>query len=346
MKKKLLFIGAIILCFITNSQAQTLTVDALGSQQAGTTATMNFQYTSTTNCALYAELRIANISGTGVITQDYSSGSNFIVGKFSVLLPAQSTATASTLAFSIPGSVAPSSSLASGKTYSWVYKLTQGVSNYTDVGSTFKFTGATITAAAGVADNLTLVNPPTTTTQGSTVSITVNYTCPSARLIKFGISIYSSTGTFVSDLVAVGVDVSATSSTAVSLPQNLVIPSNATPSSLLPNGQYYKVDTALFTPAYGSYLLGSSSNITITTVPLSTTSFNENKVKLYPNPVSDFLNITTSLSLNSYEVYDVLGKVVLKASDTKSNQIDVSKLNKGIYLIKFDDKIVEKFIKK
>lgn len=344
MKKKLLIIGAIILSFMTNSQAQTLTVDALGPQQAGTTFTMNFQYTSTTNCALYAELRIANISGTGVITQDYSSGSNFIVGKFSALLPAQSTATASTLAFSIPGSVAASSTLAAGKTYSWVYKLTQGVSNYTDVGSTFKFTGATITASGGVVDNLTLVNPPTTTTAGSTVPITVNYTCPAARLIKFGISIYSAQGTFVSDLVAVGVDVMTTTSTAISLMQNVVIPSNTTPSSQLPNGQYYKIDTALFTPAYGAYVKGASSNLTITG-SLSTTSFNENKVKLYPNPVSDVLNITTSSSFNSYEIYDVIGKVVLKAKGIQSNQIDVSKLEKGIYLIKFDDKFVNKFIK-
>lgn len=344
MKKKLLFFGAIILSFITNSQAQTLTVDALGPQQAGTTATMNFQYTSTTNCALYAELRIANINGSGVITQDYSTGSNFIVGNFSALLPAQSTATASTLAFSIAGTVAPSSSLASGKTYSWVYKLTQNVNNYTDVGSTYQFTGATITASGGVVDNITLVNPPTSITAGSTVPITVNYTCPSARLIKFGIAIYSAQGTFLSDLVAVGVDVASTSSTAVSLMQNLVIPSNTIPSSQLPNGQYYKVDTALFTPAYGSYLKGSSSNVTINST-LSTAIFDKNELKIYPNPVSDFLNITTSLSFNSYEVYDVLGKVVLKVTGMKSNQIDVSKLNKGIYFIKLDDKFVNKFIK-
>ena len=45
-------------------------------------------------------------------------------------------------------------------------------------------------------------------------------------------------------------------------------------------------------------------------------------------------------------VYDVLGKNVLNATLEGNNSLDVSKLNSGIYILKFDDyKTNFKFVK-
>jgi endonuclease I len=60
-------------------------------------------------------------------------------------------------------------------------------------------------------------------------------------------------------------------------------------------------------------------------------------VILYPNPVSsDLLYISTTRDLE-VDLYDVLGKLVLKATITPAkNYIRVSNLNKGIYLLKLN----------
>lgn len=86
MKKKLLFIAAVVLCFITKIQAQSITVDPVGPREIGATVPISFQYTSTIGCALYVELRIADINGAGVISQNYGAG-GYVAGKFSAALP-------------------------------------------------------------------------------------------------------------------------------------------------------------------------------------------------------------------------------------------------------------------
>ena len=58
-------------------------------------------------------------------------------------------------------------------------------------------------------------------------------------------------------------------------------------------------------------------------------------VSLYPNPLKgDVLNIKTTYALQ-VEVYDVLGKRILKENiDANNKSINVSSLNKGIYLVR------------
>lgn len=325
-------------------EAQTLTVNAVPPSAIGSSVTISFNYTSTASCSVYAELRIANIDSNGTITQDFSNSSNFISGAFSNALSIASTTTSGSLSISVPGNAVPSSSLPVGKTYSWVYKLTPGVNNYDELGTTYQFTGGTIINSTNTIDSLVLVNPPTEIVAGSTVTVTVNYTCPDTRLIKFGISIYNASG-FVSDLVGEGVDnLPATTSSPVTLSLDLTIPSNATPSANLPAGQFYKVDTALFTPNYASYILGNSSNTNLT-APLSTSSFNKSNVKLYPNPVSTILEIDNSIEYATYEIFDISGKLIIKSPKTNLNQINVSELEKGIYILKLDGGESNKFIK-
>lgn len=344
MKKTLLFMSTLFCLISVASFGQSLTPNPVPNVQVGTAANISFSYTSTVSCAVYAELRIADIDANNVITQDYSVGSNYIAGAFSSSLPASATSSSGSVSVAVPSNAVPSASLPSGKTYSWVYKLTQGVGNYNDVGSTFQYTGATITASNNVVDTLVLNNPPTVINAGTDVSITVNYTCPASRLVKFGISIYNASG-FVSDLVGTGVDnLPASTATPVSLTQVLTIPANATPSANLPSGQFYKVDTALFTPGYASYIAGTSSNVTLNG-PLAVADFNRNSVKIYPNPASNQINISDVTDINSYEIYNVVGKLILKSDRLFSNTIDISELSPGAYFLKLGADKTIKFIK-
>ncbi len=68
--------------------------------------------------------------------------------------------------------------------------------------------------------------------------------------------------------------------------------------------------------------------------------------KMYPNPVSNILNIKTEISIKEISVLDVLGKQVLQ---TKEDRIDVSSLTQGLYLIKIkgeeDQLLVKRFVK-
>jgi hypothetical protein len=68
---------------------------------------------------------------------------------------------------------------------------------------------------------------------------------------------------------------------------------------------------------------------------LSSDSFTASKVKLYPNPTSNVLNIESLGTIQTISVYNVLGQEVInKALNSTSTSLDVSSLNSGIYVVK------------
>lgn len=75
----------------------------------------------------------------------------------------------------------------------------------------------------------------------------------------------------------------------------------------------------------GAYELQS----TLTISDVSTTDF-----KIYPNPVSNILNIKTESQQFDYSIYNVQGQEVLKSSSVKTSIIDVTSLPTGIYILK------------
>lgn len=73
--------------------------------------------------------------------------------------------------------------------------------------------------------------------------------------------------------------------------------------------------------------------------------FTLNNISFYPNPVIETIYIP-NLSSFGYEIYDLLGKIVIKGNS--ENQINVSSLTKGVYVLKLKDgenTINQKFIK-
>lgn len=78
-----------------------------------------------------------------------------------------------------------------------------------------------------------------------------------------------------------------------------------------------------------------------------------NELKLYPNPVSDVLNVDVPSSNSStLEIYAIDGKKVYTKSvnGTNTTQVDVSKFSKGMYILKLlsteSEEIISKFIVK
>ena len=65
-------------------------------------------------------------------------------------------------------------------------------------------------------------------------------------------------------------------------------------------------------------------------------SFDENELKIYPNPVRAVLKIeTTTDVLKTIDVYDISGKIMLKdASNQRVIELNTSKLPNGIYFVK------------
>lgn len=65
---------------------------------------------------------------------------------------------------------------------------------------------------------------------------------------------------------------------------------------------------------------------------LSITPFKINDFKVFPNPVSNIINIESSLAIDRVEVFNILGEKVLSAYGVK--QLNVENLQSGMYLLK------------
>ena len=82
---------------------------------------------------------------------------------------------------------------------------------------------------------------------------------------------------------------------------------------------------------------------------LSVSELKNNNYTLFPNPVSDFINLKSSYIISNVEIYNTLGEII-KNQDIESDSVkmNVESLNPGIYIIKLKSDIgIEslKFIK-
>jgi hypothetical protein len=81
------------------------------------------------------------------------------------------------------------------------------------------------------------------------------------------------------------------------------------------------------------------SNFNLNTcLSLSTNNLLNDKIIIYPNPVVDLIHINTSLTILEVEIYDVLGKR-LNFIKLNNRKIDMTRANKGIYVLKIKTEI-------
>jgi hypothetical protein len=72
--------------------------------------------------------------------------------------------------------------------------------------------------------------------------------------------------------------------------------------------------------------------------PLSIDDNSLDIISIYPNPAKDKLHFRTSLNERlDIAVYDILGKEIINKSVDIDNSLDVSKLQSGLYILKFKD---------
>lgn len=85
------------------------------------------------------------------------------------------------------------------------------------------------------------------------------------------------------------------------------------------------------------YIAGTAGQVyKIQDENLSTVDFTDKTISLYPNPANSVVTIVTNLELvKVYELFDITGNKVMsiKTQDI-SNNLDISKLNSGLYLLK------------
>ncbi len=58
------------------------------------------------------------------------------------------------------------------------------------------------------------------------------------------------------------------------------------------------------------------------------------KLRVYPNPANQFVNISSEREINKVNVYSLTGKRVITTSTLNNNRLDVSNLSSGIYMMK------------
>ena len=90
----------------------------------------------------------------------------------------------------------------------------------------------------------------------------------------------------------------------------------------------------------------SLDNIRFTKAILATGEVKSSAISYYPNPAKNSLMVENSQELTNITIYDLAGKVVLKQdANSKNVKLDVSKLAKGVYMMRAATKEGAKTVK-
>jgi hypothetical protein len=74
----------------------------------------------------------------------------------------------------------------------------------------------------------------------------------------------------------------------------------------------------------------------VTSSALSTNNFTNNTFKVYPNPISNELNIDSNVVIEKIEIVDINGRILVSSNQNNTNSIlvNTTDLKNGIYLLK------------
>ncbi|KGL59020.1 T9SS type A sorting domain-containing protein [Polaribacter sp. Hel1_85] len=85
---------------------------------------------------------------------------------------------------------------------------------------------------------------------------------------------------------------------------------------------------------------------TIATLGVNDEYTKTNKLKLFPNPSSDFIQVSGLTATANYSIYNILGAEVRSGSVSENNKIEVANLINGLYFLKLESGNTIKFVKK
>jgi Secretion system C-terminal sorting domain len=81
-----------------------------------------------------------------------------------------------------------------------------------------------------------------------------------------------------------------------------------------------------FMEEYGNVVIGAAT--------ASAPAFNKHSTTLYPNPVSNILNINSENTIDAVQIYNLIGQMVYSAQPVQNNTtVNVSGLTSGVYIV-------------
>jgi hypothetical protein len=101
--------------------------------------------------------------------------------------------------------------------------------------------------------------------------------------------------------------------------------------------------TCVFSSTQTNCVDSSVLNITVAT---GINDIKNSKIKIYPNPTNNIINIEglNKNENNTIQIFDVQGKLVISKTINERGTIDLSELNKGIYVIKIGE-VAQRIVK-
>ncbi|MFN2261831.1 MAG: T9SS type A sorting domain-containing protein [Psychroflexus sp.] len=80
---------------------------------------------------------------------------------------------------------------------------------------------------------------------------------------------------------------------------------------------------------------------------LSSVDFSSESINIYPNPTSDFIEISSDLTTEfEVQIFDMNGKMLMNLDNINNNKIDLSELASGVYFIKLQSENQNNFVTK
>ncbi|WP_248906342.1 GEVED domain-containing protein [Flavobacterium sp. K5-23] len=142
---------------------------------------------------------------------------------------------------------------------------------------------------------------------------------------------------------------SKAASTTTPVSGSFTIPANAKlgTTRMRVSMKYNGIPTACETFSYGQ-VEDYTVNITSVSKETETSRSSISDIKVYPNPTSSLLNVTSVSENATYRVYNMLGQTVMNGK-LSNGSVDVSIINEGNYILEVTDKgtsTVKRFIKK
>ncbi|KRP27419.1 MAG: hypothetical protein ABS28_05220 [Cryomorphaceae bacterium BACL22 MAG-120619-bin32] len=86
-------------------------------------------------------------------------------------------------------------------------------------------------------------------------------------------------------------------------------------------------------------------NLILNSSTLSTNDFASKTIKVFPNPSSEFIQISSISNELNYKIYNLLGAEIKKGIIANDEQIDIRDFTNGLYFLKFENGNTIKFLK-